>query len=84
MVVQGVAFLILADLVGPEFNVGRWGSVVLATLVSVPEAAVYEYDGAVFRQDDIRSTGESLDIDTISKTGVEQRLAHFLLRPGIA
>ena len=45
--------------------------------MSVPEAAVDEYDGTVFRQDDVRSAGESLDIDTVPELSFKQGLSQL-------
>jgi hypothetical protein len=46
----------------PEFPAVRWRRAILALLVPVPEAAVDEDHGFVFRQDDIRFTGQIVDV----------------------
>lgn len=50
---SGISFLVLMNLIHPEFNIGFRNNVVFAALVSVPKVTVDKYHGAVFRQHDI-------------------------------
>ena len=49
---------------------------------NVPEAAVDENAGAVFRQDDVGGAGESFPVDAVAVSELEQLLTqlHFRLR----
>lgn len=51
--------------------------------MTVPEAAVDEYAGAVFRQDYIRGAGESSDAFAESVTAVPKLTPDDLLRAGV-
>ena len=81
--VESVALLIVGDLRLPELHIGFRDGVLGAALVPVPEAAVYEYDRAVFRQDYVRCAWESVDIQPVAKPRSEQQLTHFFLRLGV-
>lgn len=84
LVVESVTFFVFPDLIHPEVGVGFGRCVVFAAFVAVPEAAVDEYHGAIFGQEDVGSAGEGLDVDTKAKTGAEERLSHLLFRLGVS
>jgi hypothetical protein len=58
--VARIAADIAVELLLPELTSSRWRGRVPATGMSVPEASVNKDSGPVFRQDDIRATGELL------------------------
>jgi len=43
--------------------------------MAVPETSVYEYDGAAFREDDVRLAGQRFDVEAIAKAFCEKRLS---------
>lgn len=62
-----VTFLISCYFRHPEIRVGLGHSVILATLMAVPEAAVDKDDRAEFWEDDVRTPWQLLDVYSISK-----------------
>jgi hypothetical protein len=44
----------MTELAGPKFCVGLWRRRNLAALMPMPKAAVYEDDGTMFCEDDVR------------------------------
>ncbi len=52
----------------PEFTPVGWCRAILAPLVPMPEAAVDEDDGFVFRQDDVRFAGQGFDMQAKTVT----------------
>lgn len=70
-----VTLLVACNLGLPEVGVGLGCRGVLAVLVAMPEAAVDEDDGAVLGQNDVRGTGEALDVYAVAEAEVPQFLA---------
>ena len=67
----------------PELGVALGHDKVTATFVAVPEAAVDEYDGAVFAQYNIGCAGQSLDVDPVTVSMGMQVTAHNHLGLGV-
>ena len=63
-----VTLLVARDLGCPEGGVGLWNGVLAATLVTVPETAVHEYNSTVFWKDNIRFSWEALFIYQVTET----------------
>ena len=60
------------DFLNPELNVRFGNSVILATGMTVPEAAVHEYGRMIFRKNDIGLARKRLDIHAIPETLLKQ------------
>ena len=79
-------FLVVGDVAGefflPELLVGGGGGGVFAALVPVPEAAVNEDDGFVFRKNDVGFSGEIFYMQAEPVSGFVQHGAddYFRLR----
>ena len=56
----------------PEFNMGLRHDIFGAVAVAVPEAAVDEDDGAIFRQYQIRRSGQALVVEPVSVAAAPQ------------
>lgn len=75
-----IAFLIPGHLGRPEFRVGLGDSVVLAALVTVPEATVDEHHRPILWQNDVRFPRQPLFIDPVAEPKTPQRTAQLQLR----
>lgn len=75
-----IAFLVSGNLRCPEVSVGFGHRVELAALVTMPEAAMDEDDGAVLGEDDVRGAGEALDIDPVTEAEAPEGVPQAELR----
>lgn len=79
----GIPRDISSELLLPEFAVRLWRSGVPTAFVSVPETAVNEYDGPVFREHQIGRTRKISYVKPVSKSLGEQNGAKHPLRPSV-
>lgn len=77
--VAGVARHVALDLLTPEFHIALRQTVIAASFMAVPEAAVDEDDGLVFRQNDVRASGQFPCLDPESQSTGEEVFAHYHL-----
>jgi hypothetical protein len=82
----GVTFFIPGELLVPEFQIALWCVGKRATLMPVPEAPVNIDCGAIFRQNDIGSTGyvfaiQSKPIPEIVQQGSYKAFGARVFRP---
>ena len=64
----------------PEVGVGLGQSVVLATLMSMPEAAVDKHHCAILAHYNVGTTGQAGMVQPIAKSSAEQVVPHYQLR----
>lgn len=76
---QFVALLVAPYLLHPKLRVGFRYCVVLAHIVSMPEAAIYRDDRAVLRQYDVWRAGEGACIQAVARTRAMEGLANLQL-----
>ncbi len=81
--VERVAFTVAGHFLFPEICVGFWDGVFGAASVAVPEAAVDEYGGAVFRQDDVGGAGKCADIEPVAVAPAPQPAPYRLFGTGV-
>ena len=82
-----VAGLVSLDLCPPPVTAGFGEAEIWAILMAVPEAAVDEDDGAVFRQDEVGFSGEGFVIRPVDGESVAEAVEHRSqgeLRLGVA
>lgn len=69
----GIKFVtgdVAGDLLFPELGIGFWFDVLGTAAVAVPEAAVDEYDCAIFWEDEVGSARETFVIEPVSVSSV--------------
>ena len=71
-----VALFVATDFLFPEVGVGLGHLEALAVVMSVPEAAVDEDDGAVFAQYDVGMTREAGMVEAVAEAAGKEILAH--------
>ena len=71
-----IACLVSLDLCRPPFGASAWYPCDPAVLMPMPEAAVDEDDGAVFRQDEIGFAGEGFVARTVDREAVAEPVEH--------
>lgn len=80
-------FLIVGDValkfLFPEGLIAFWGRGVFTPFVPVPETAVYEDDGFIFRQNDVRLTRQGTDVFAEAVSGAVQHGADEDFRFGV-
>ncbi len=72
----GITGVVALEFGCPPVSVGGWHTEHGAMVVGMPEAAIDEDDGSVFRQDDVGSAGIASVIDAVAETAGKQCLAH--------
>ena len=72
-----------SKLVFPEYVIARGRCGVAAARMPMPEASVNQYDRLPLRQNNVRSPGKVAIMESITKAGCMQRLAHDHFRLGI-
>ena len=75
-----VSHLVPRDLSHPEFRVGLGDSIVLTVFMTMPKAAVYKDDGAVFGEDDVRGARKASIINFVAESQAPECMAEFQLR----
>lgn len=75
-----VSFLISRYFRHPEIRVGLGDSVILATLVAVPEAPVDKDDGAVFGENDVGRSWKASIIHFVAESQAPECMTEFQLR----
>lgn len=75
-----VAGYIQGYFLSPEVNVGFGQSIILATLMSMPETTVDEHNSFVILQHNVRRAGQFAVVDTIAQSSGEKELPHNHLR----
>ena len=78
-----VALFVAFYFLFPELGVALGHDKVTATFVAVPEAAVDEYDGAVFAQYNIGGAGQAFDIYAVTVAVGMEVTAHNQLGFGV-
>ena len=78
-----VPFLIPSDLILPELGIRFRNHVILASLMSVPEASVHQNTGAIFPQHDVRLARQPRMIEPIPESPTPQKFPDKNLRFGI-
>lgn len=80
---QPVPFFILLYFIPPPLRPGLRHHKVPAAFVPVPEAAMHKNSGMVFRQHNIRLTGQFLFVQSVTESPAEKPAPQLHLRFGI-
>lgn len=74
---------VFLEFLPPEVAVRSGSSCVAATLMSVPEATMYEYHRPVLWEYKVRGSGQSPHMESISKTPCEKKGAKYQFWPSV-
>ena len=80
MLFLDVSLFVAVDFLFPKVDVGLGHLETVAVVVSVPKAAVYEDDCAVFAQHDVGMAREAGMVEAIAEAAGKEILAHQYLR----
>lgn len=76
LLLLAVAFLVSVDFLLPEVGIGFRYREVLASFMTMPEAAVYEDAGAVLAQHKVGMSWQPSRVETVAETTAPQIMAH--------
>ena len=78
-----VSIDIAKKLLLPEVRIGSRSGGIAASIMPMPEAAMDEHDGTVFRKNKVRGTGQASDVQSISKSPGKKKGAKCPFRPSV-